>query len=159
MFSISPRGLRPDGLKIFAYTSRLSGVALSFKSFSFTNVYRYSRSPSIVISFSSKSVIGICQYLLFRLLFLFLFSRLFVNGVCSIYKYNHLIAAVQCQHPSLKIGWISARQNFGRAARAGKVLDGFYKGVSFFLGLLIGRGREQEFLNDIVEMFAFSWHS
>jgi hypothetical protein len=55
------------------YPLAFPGSLCRLNRFHFTNVFRYSRSPSIVISFSSKSVIGICQYLLFRLLFLFLF--------------------------------------------------------------------------------------
>ena len=139
-----PNGVfRPDGLCFFfcIYLSPFRG-RLSFISFPFTHVFfviAVLGHPRFVIPFFvQKIVIGICQYLLFSSPFSFTFFLLFFFSiVCQrrvfyLQTYNHRIAAVQCQHPSLKIGWISARQNFGRAARAGRVLDGFYKGVSFF---------------------------
>ena len=75
-FTILPtRVLRPEGLKKICIYLSPFGIACYFISFSFTMFFRYSRSPSICyLVCISKSVVVICQYLLFRLLFLFPFS-------------------------------------------------------------------------------------
>src|SRR5271157_2184655 len=100
------------------------------------------------ISLSPLSILLILQWEFdnfFSSHFLFAF-QLFANGVCSIYR----IAAVQRQDPSLKI-WLdfcTAKVSVEQHRLRG-MLKEFKKGVSFFLSLLMGRGRRSFTLHSI----------